>query len=43
MTLAVQPRIGKHQLKASLTECRTKAWIDARTVSNPSLALRNDF
>ena len=43
MTLSVQPRIGKHQLKASLTECRTKAWIDARTVMNPSLPLRNIF
>jgi predicted RecB family nuclease len=43
VTLSVQLRIGKHQLKASLTECRTKAWIDARTVTNPSLALRNIF
>jgi len=43
VTLSVQPRIGKHQLKASLTECRTKAWIDARTAMNPSLALRNIF
>ena len=43
MTLAVHPRIGKHQLKIGLTQCRIKAWIDARTVMNPSLALRNVF
>ena len=43
MTLAVQPRIGKHQLKIGITECRTKAWIDARTVTSPSLALRSVF
>ena len=43
MTLSVVPRIGKHQLKIGLTQCRTKAWIDARTVMAPSLALRNIF
>lgn len=43
MTLSFQPRIGKHQLKTSLTDCRTKAWIDARTDVTPSLALRNVF
>ena len=43
MTLAVQPRISKHQLKIAITECRTKAWIDARTVTSPSLALRSVF
>ena len=43
MTLAVQPRISKQQLKTAITECRTKGWIDARTVTNPSLALRSVF
>ena len=43
MTLAVQPRISKQQLKISITECRTKAWIDARTVTSPTLALRSVF
>ena len=43
MTLSIHPRIGKHQVKIGLTQCRTKAWIDARTVMNPSLALRNVF
>jgi hypothetical protein len=43
VTLSVQPRIGKHQLKISLTTCQTKAWIDARTETDPSLALRTVF